>query len=739
VFLERIGALSVKNEIVKSSCGGLMKIESKYPNLFKPLRIGSIIAKNRINFEPTAISCSNADGSVSDLDIAVYSEVAKGGYSMINMGGCTPDSKTGRVTVTGLIVDDDNMIPGLTRLARAIHKYGALAIPQIQHPGRQCPMPKGSIMATNDMVVKLPWSAGHEIVFANAEEKGKEIRAMSTNEVLDQIELWSLAAWRCQAAGMDAVCLHAAHGYLMSSFMSPYLNRRIDRFGGSFENRMRFPLAVIQEIHNKCGKDFPVIVRFSANEWVPGGIDVEESIKMSVAFEQGGAAALDLSQCIQETPGAGFDPMQYQEGWTIYSSEAVKPHVNIPVIISHQLRSPEFCEKVIAEGKADMIGMCRQALADPYWPTKVKLGKEKKIRKCISCLVGCWQESLMNMKEIQCTINPICGNMDFYKMDKEKVKNPLNIGIVGGGPAGMEASRWAIMRGHNPTIFEKSDELGGAILGCCLVPGKDKMKWYADWIRKEIADLGVDVKMKHVPNVEELKKFDVVLNATGAVSYIPEVNGKKDRVVLMEEAFACPKSTCEFYPKGSNRKNRKLGEKVIVWGDHYGAADLVAFLGAAGKDITVVTDRREFGSSVEVIHMYVLRKRMEQGDAEALHSKPFKYPVKLMESSTIYYIGEKEAQIIDGSLKKTTLEVDDIVTCNTRPNDEMAKVFKEVEAAGIPVVTAGDAKKPRNLYAAVKEGASFILYLDPDNAVTNSNGALLDDLPLDTKRHLGFK
>lgn len=345
----------------------------------------------------------------------------------------------------------------------------------------------------------------------------------------------------------------------------------------------------------------------------------------------------------------------------------------------------------------------------------------------------------MNMKEIQCAVNPVCGNMDFYKMDKEKVKNPLNIAIVGGGPAGMEASRWAIMRGHKPTIFEKNAELGGAILGCCLVPGKDKMKWYADWIRNEIADLGVDVKMEHVPTAEELKKFDVVLNATGAVSYIPEVNGKKDRVVPMEEAFACPKSTCEFYPKGSKRKNRKLGEKVIVWGDHYGAADLVAFLGAAGKDITVVTDRREFGSSVEVIHMYVLRKRMNQGDAEALHSKPFKYPVKVMESSTVHYIGEKEVQIIDGSLNKTTLEVDDIVTCNTRTNDEMAKVFKKVEAAGVPVVTVGDAKKPRNLYSAVKEGASFILYLDPDNAVTNANGALLDDLPLDAKRHLGFE
>jgi len=715
-----------------------MAKEQKYPNLFKPLRIGSVVAKNRINFEPTAISCSNADGSVSELDIAVYSEIAKGGYSMINIGGCTPDSKTGRVTITGVIIDEDNMIPGLARLAKSIQKYGALAIPQIQHPGRQCPMPKGSIMSTNDQVVKLPWSAGHEIVFANAEEKGKEIRAMSTKEILDQVELWSLAAWRCQAAGMDAVCLHAAHGYLMSAFLSPYLNRRIDRFGGSFENRMLFTLSIIKEIHNKCGKDFPVIVRYSANEWVPGGIDTEESKKIAVALEQGGAAALDLSQCIQETPGAGFDPMQYNEGWTVYSAEAVKPLVKIPVIISHALRTPEVCESIIAEGKADMIGMCRGALADPYWPIKVQLGKPEKIRKCISCLTGCWQESLMAKKDIACAINPVCGDINFYNMDKEKSSRAMKVAIVGGGPAGMEAARWAILRGHKPTIFEKKNELGGAILGCCLVPGKEKMKWYADWLRHEIRDLGVEVKMEHEPTLAELKSYEVVLNATGAVSYVPEVIGLKERVVPLEEVFACPKTTCEFYPEGSGRKNRKLGEKVIIWGDHYAAADLVAFLGAAGKDVTVVTDRKEFGSSVEVIHMYVLRKRMAQGDAEALHSRPYKYPVKVFESSTLYEIGDKEVKIIDGNLNVTAIEVDDIVTCYTKSSTALADIFEKVNAAGIPVITVGDAISPRNLHAAVKEGASFSLKLDPDYCVKNPNEALLDDLPIDVREQLGF-
>ncbi|MHB8280427.1 MAG: oxidoreductase [Candidatus Humimicrobiaceae bacterium] len=715
-----------------------MLSEKKYPNLFKPIKIGNVIAKNRINFAPTAISCGNADGSVSDLDIAVYSEIAKGGYSMINIGGVAPDSKTGRVTVTGVLADEDNMIPGLTRLAKAIQKYGALAIPQIQHPGRQCPMPKNSIMSTNDAVVKLPWSAGHEIVFANAEEKGKPIKAMATEQILEQIELWSLAAWRCQQAGFEAVCLHAAHGYLLSAFISPYLNRRIDRFGGSFENRMLFPLSIIKEIHNKCGNDYPVLVRFSANEWVPGGIDVEESKKIAVALEQGGAAALDLSQCIQETPGAGFDPMQYDEGWTLYSSEAIMPLVKIPVIISHALRTPAFCESIIAEGKADMVGMCRQALADPYWPVKTQLGQEDKIRKCISCLTGCWQESLMAKREIACAINPGCGDLEYYKMNREKDSRSFKIAIVGGGPAGMEAARWAIIRGHKPTIFEKKNELGGAILGCCLTPGKEKMKWYADWLRKEIRDLGVEVKMNHVPTLEELKNYEVVLNATGAVSYAPEVLGHKEKIVPFEEAMSCPKSTCEFYPKGSNRKNRKLGEKVIIWGDHYAAADMVAFLGAAGKDVTVVTDRKEFGSSVEVIHMYVLRKRMAQGDAEGLHSRPYKYAVKVLQNSTIYEIREKEAVIIDNKFNRQVIEFDDIVTCYTKSNTAFVETLEKVEAAGIPVFTIGDAKSPRNLHAAVKEGADFIIKKLDKDLLINSNGEIAGNLPPDVRIQLGF-
>lgn len=701
---------------------------NNYLNLFKPIRIGNMEVPNRIVHVPTDVSSSNADGSVSERDIYHHSEIAKGGTGLIIVGATTPDSKTGRPTVTCLVADADNYIPGLARLAASMHRYGAKCVVQLQHPGRQCAIPRYNTMSTNDMVLKLPWSAGHEIVYENAEEKGKPVRAMATEEVLEMIDLFSEAAWRVKQAGFDGVELHAAHGYLISQFMSPYLNRRIDRFGGSFENRMRFPLAIIDQIKKKCGKDFPILVRYSVDEWVPGGRELEESLLVAKEFEQAGVAALDLSQCVQESPGAGFDPMYYPEGWTMYASEAIKKVVNIPVINSHTLRDPDHCESLLVEGKTDMIGLARQILADPYWPVKAKYGKVKEIRKCISCLTGCWQESMMAKKEIGCAINPACGNMAYA--DMKKSEKPANVAVVGGGPAGMEAARIATVRGHKVTLFEKTGELGGAILGCCMVPGKEKMKWYNDWIRNQLKELDVEVKLRTEPSVDELKGFDLVLNATGASSYIPEVFGNMDNILGFEKAIACPKISCEFYP--GDRKPTKVGEKVLIWGDHYAAADTAAYLASIGKQVTIVTENHEFGSTVEVIHMYVLRKRFNQTDAEALHSKPFKFPVKVIENSTLYEVRDGQVVVTDKNFNKTTLQIDTVISCHTRSNVEL---LNKLKAVGIKVVNVGDAVRPRNLNSAVTEGAAFGLSLD-DNLLFNSNDAIMNELPIDVLRQL---
>ncbi len=699
-----------------------------FPHLFSPIQLGGLTLPNRVVHVPTDISSSHADGEVSERDIHHHTDIARGGAGFIIVGATTPDMKTGRPTVTCLVADGDNYIPGLARLAEGMHRYGAKCAVQLQHPGRQCAIPRYNTLGATDRVLKLPWSAGHEIIYENAEEKGKEIRAASIAEILELVDLFSEAAWRVKQAGFDAVELHAAHGYLLSEFMSPYLNQRNDRFGGSLENRMRFPLAVVDSIQKKCGRGFPVLVRYSFDEWVPGGRGLEEGVEIAKMLEWAGCAAVDLSMGIQESPGAGFDPMHYPQGWATYAAEATKKAIRIPVITSHSLRDPDYCDRIIAEGKTDLVGLARQLLADPYWPVKAQYGKVRSIRRCISCLGGCWQESLMAKHEIACSINAACGNPAYAEM--RRAPKPARIAVVGGGPAGMEAARIATERGHLVTLFEKAGELGGAMLYCCLVPGKEKMRWYLDWVRDQLLDLHVDIRLNHAPSVDELRAFDVVLNATGAISYVPEVLGDAGAVIPFEEAMACPKIACECHPGA--RKLHKLGAHVVLWGDHYAAADTAAFLGSIGKQVTIVTEKREFAAECEVIHLYVLRKRFAQGDAEALTSRPFKHPVTVITNATVREVRDGEVVIEDHDFGRTTLQVSDVVSCHVRP---VVDLYDELLAAGVHVINVGDSVRPRNLYHAVKEGSAFGLAVD-EHLLFNPNGAILNELPVDVRAQL---
>lgn len=693
---------------------------SNYPHLFSPIRIGNVEISNRIVHVPTDTSASGIDGEVSERDLYHYSEIAKGGTGLIIVGATTPDSKTGRSTVASLVADSDRYIPGLAKLAESMHRYGAKCAVQLQHPGRQGVLSPKGMMSASDMAANAPWLSGNAVAYEDP--KGHAAHTMTTEEVLRMIELFAQAALRIRQAGFDAVELHAAHGYLLADFMSPLINHRTDRFGGSFENRMRFPLAIVDSIKKKCGNGFPVMVRYSADEWVEGGRTIEESKRAAIAFERAGVAALDLSQGRPESVATCFEPMFYTEGWTVFASEAIKPLVDIPVIISHQLRNPEFCEKILADGRTDMVGLSRQIIADPYWPAKAKLGREKEIRRCISCMSGCLVDSMMIMKELKCAINPACGESTFK--DLKPAKRPIHIAVVGGGPAGMEAARISAVRGHKVTIFEKTGELGGAILGCCMVPGKDKMKWYADWIRNQINELGVDVKLCAAPEINDLKGYDAVVNATGASSFVPQCLGA-EKVVNFESVLACPKVSCEYNPGG--RKNLKTGERVLVWGDHYAAVDTASFLASIGKKVTIVTDRKRFGSTLDFVHMLILRKRFRQQEAEALEPKPYKYPVTVLENSTVHEVRDGEAVIQDTRFKRTYLPVDTVISCHVRPNTQL---FDALRAQGTAIFNVGDSVSPRNLHAAVFEGASFGLTVD-ENMLVNPNHAIMNDIPLD--------
>lgn len=699
-----------------------------YPHLFSPIRIGNFEVPNRICHVPTDISSANADGSVNRRVINYHEQIAKGGCGFIIVGASSPDKATGRPTVTCICVDEDPLIPGLGELAEAMHRHGARCAVQIQSPGRQAAWPRKGLFSASDSVVELPGSAGHEVVYAEAIAQGKAIREMTVEEIYDLIEKFAEGAWRVQQAGFDCVELHGAHGYLIAQFMSPFVNQRNDRFGGSFLNRMRFPLEIIDRIKYKCGADFPIGIRYSGEEWIEGARELAESVRIAQLMQQHGAAFVDISAGIFEAPGTVMDPMYYPQGWNTYSADEVKKHVEIPVITSHTLRDPAYCEKILAEGRTDMVGLSRQMIADPYWGNKAHAGKPEEIRKCISCLVGCWQESLMIRRHMRCAINPAVGDERFVQLEPAEVTQ--SVAIVGGGPAAMEAARIATLRGHRPTIFERSGELGGAILYCCTVPAKGKMRWYADWLRRQMVKLGVEIRLRTSPNVDELRRFDAVLLATGGRVLRPDVPGiDLPLVCTFEDVLRCKVEKCEFYP-ADRQPPVECGPTVLVWGDHYAAADVAEKLAGDGKKVYLVTERPEFGLWMEPCHKDVMLKRFAGGNGEGLRSKTFQQPVTVIPATTVAEIRDGgEVVLMDNRFEKSLLTVDNVVLASVEPDHSF---YHELLEAGVTVMKIGDQKQVRNLRAAVTEGANAGLTLD-EGLGLNANLKMISRLPTELR------
>ncbi len=506
--------------------------------------------------------------------------------------------------------------------------------------------------------------------------------------------------------------------------MSPVYNKRQDYYGGSFKNRMRFVLNIIDAIKGKCGHDFPIGLRYSAEEWIPGGRMLEEGVKIGKLMESCGVKYLDISAGTFEAPGPVMDPSYYSQGWNTHTSDAVKNEVNIPVIASHTLRDPGYCERILQEGKTDLVGFCRQFISDPIWPSKAKAGKKEEIRKCISCLIGCWQESHMVRKHVRCTINPAIGDERFLEINS--AKQSYNIGIIGGGPAGMEAARIATLRGHKATIYEKTSELGGAILYCCSVKAKSKMRWYSDWIRYQIKKLDIDIKYNWTYNLDEIEGYDIIVLATGGAATKPDISGiENDFVTTYEDVLRCKNNKCKFYPDDRN-KPIECGEKVLIYGDNYATIDCAEKLGVDGKEVIIVTKENKFAEWLDPIYEDVMIKRFNGYNGEGVKLKAFKYPVSIKSGSEVLEItDDKEVVIINKDFAKSKIKVDNVVICNIKSSG--SDIYEEVYNLGKPVIKVGDCNKVGNLRAAIMDGAHVGLEID-ENFIFNSNNMIASNL-----------
>jgi 2,4-dienoyl-CoA reductase-like NADH-dependent reductase (Old Yellow Enzyme family) len=418
-----------------------------YKHLFEEYTIRGVKFKNRLISAPCERNYANTDGSVTQRYIDYVEERAKGGVGMINPESIYVDP-VGRGHIRQLGIHNDKMIPGLKRMTDAAHAHGAKMVAHFYAAGRE---------TSSYITGRQPIAPSN--VPCRVLAGGDIPRELTLTEIHEQVEQYGEAARRAVEAGFDVMMIHGAHGYIVGQFFSPFTNKRTDRYGGSFENRMRFPLEVAAKVRSVVGDKVPIAYRMSADEKLEGGVTVEDSIRLSIELEKAGVDLIDVSSGIYESIGWIAQSMAFPRGCLVDDGWRIKQKVKIPVSIVGRISHPELAEEILASGKADFISLGRALHADPYWPIKAQEDRVNDIRVCPACM-SCSDQLATNLP-ITCAINPEAGRESELKIKPASKKK--NVLVVGSGPAGMEAARVSCLRGHKVVLCEKNGQMGGKV------------------------------------------------------------------------------------------------------------------------------------------------------------------------------------------------------------------------------------------------------------------------------------
>jgi 2,4-dienoyl-CoA reductase-like NADH-dependent reductase (Old Yellow Enzyme family)/thioredoxin reductase len=532
-----------------------------FPNIFKEGKIGNLTLKNRVVMPPMGTNLPGPEGEVTDQLVAYYEERAKGGTGLIILEFTSVDYEYGKGFVRQLRLDDDRFIPGIQRIADAVHNYGAKVFVQIHHAGSQ-----SSSALINGKQIVAPSMVASPVI-------GEEPRELTTAEVKELVTKFVQTAVRCKQAGIDGVEVHGAHGYLINQFLSPKTNLRTDKYGGSFANRMRFIEEIIVGIREKCGEDYPVTVRLSVDEFVEGGIDLELGKQICQYIEKLGIDGLHISCGTYESMDKIIESPLFEQGWRVYLAEEIKKIVTIPVITVGSIREPQFVEDILSEGRADFVAIGRGLIADPEWVNKTMDGREAEIRKCINCL-HCIH-SAMGGSHIHCSINARAGRELEFKEQQHLASNKnRHVVIVGGGPGGMESARTLTLKGYHVTLFEKDNKLGGQLHLVTDPNYREKMMWHVQYLSDEMKRLNIDIRLNTEATVEEIKSLNpyAVLLATGGRPKLPQVSGNDlahvytyEEVKVQGKVFTNSKVTVigsGMICHGTNRRLAEAGNEV---------------------------------------------------------------------------------------------------------------------------------------------------------------------------------
>ncbi len=640
-----------------------MAQEFKYA--FTPLKLGPITVKNRIFCQAHTTRFTKEKALPDDRYVDYIRERARGGFGMIicGMNMVMPNAMQFPTCQSAW---DPEVVPMFRKLADAVHEHGAKIFCQLGSLGQA--MKDGGLQS------KLPiWGPSPVRHTLPNTEMPKE---MELEEIEEMIEYFGRSAENCREAGFDGIELHGAHGYLMNQFLSPYYNRRTDEYGGSPENRLRFLLRVIDRVKEVTGNEMALGVRLSGDDMVPGGLTINDTKLIAQRLEETGK--VDYLSISIAPLFLYFASMYIPAGHLVPYAAEVKEVVKIPVFTAGRINDPIQAEKILDEGKADLICMGRALIVDPELPNKARQGKLDDIRPCTGCCQNCFGKMSVGLP-VDCAQNPAVGKEKDWGADTLRpADRKKKVLVVGGGPGGLEAARVAALRGHEVVLYEREREMGGQINLAAKLPGRDEMDGFVRWRQAQIKKLGVNVVLEKevTPEVVEQVRPDAVVLATGST---PLRVWEQENVVTVDQIL---------------RGEVEVGEKVVIQDEMFDikAPGLALLLAGQGKQVEILTSPFVLGMNINIVTLIPVLTGLAQAGIKVTLSTMIKEISG--ETVTVFNVFTQQERKIEG--------VDTVVPIMGRAAND--KLYKQLKGKVKELYRIGDCVAQRPVDRAIYDG-----------------------------------
>jgi len=629
-------------------------------HLLSPFTLKGKILRNRSVVPAMVTNYCNADGTCTETFAAYHEAKARGGFGMIiteDFAIC-PEGK-GFPFLPGLW--NDEQIPGFADFTRRIHAQGAAVIAQIYHAGRQTSSAVTGSAPLAPSAIPCPFSPDMP-------------REMTLEDIRTVVKQFGDCARRAEQAGFDGVEIHAAHGYLISQFLSPYSNKRTDGYGGHLVNRMRFLLEILADVRSKCSEGFIVGVRISTDEFVTGGRTVEDTRAIVPFLERAGADYIHASAGVYRSFGSVIPTMYCRHGWTADLAAEVKKVTSLPVIAVGRFNDPLLAESALASGKADLVAMGRQSLCDPETMKKAAEGRFASIRQCIACHHGC-VGNLLQGKPIRCIFNPTLGRE--AELLPVKADKPRKVLVVGAGPAGLQAAISAAQSGHRVAVYEKKRWAGGQFRLGAVPPSKGELVNFITCQLQTLSELGVEVNygQEVTPAMVREQAPDVIIAASGAEPVVPRIPGADKAFVATAHAVLAG--------------DVNTGGRVVVIGGGCVGAETANHLASNLRQVTVVEMLDSIAADEALVPRWDLLDDMD------------KHKVQVRTSSRVKEITDEGVIVLCGDREELIPADTVVLAVGSRPVTALAD---ELEQAGYDVRRIGDCARVGLAGAAVEQG-----------------------------------